>query len=211
MTQQGILRLTLVSICVPVLLGSGAGAEAPALRFEGNRFCRNGQPVLLRGTWDLPKGGPQCLKHYHLNTTMLGRRRALSFTGQGKVTCQDMKFDSASRDIVAQRIAVSHGDVIAFEIWLSIPETLADTERGVCLRIKAADDNGKKTPIGIRPEVSRKDGTEGEWVKIRWVGRVTSPATRFIEPRVAFCGRGRAYVDDIAVVLYRAGHSPREP
>jgi len=130
---------------------------------------------------------------------------ALSFLGQGKVTYQDMKFDWASCDIVADSIEAGLGDVIAFDVWVNIPETLADTERGVCLRLKALDENGKKTPIGARPEVCRKDGTGDEWVKLRWLGRVTSPATHYIQPRVAFCGRGRAYVDDISVVLYRAG------
>ena len=134
--------------------------------------------------------------------------RALGFVGQGKVTYQDMKFDWASCDIVADSIEAGLGDVIAFDVWVNMPETLEDTERGVSLRIKALDEKGKKTPMGTRPEVSRKDGTGDEWVKLRWIGRVTSPATRYIQPRVAFCGRGRAYVDDISVVLYRAAGGP---
>jgi hypothetical protein len=81
-----------------------------------------------------------------------------------------------------------------------VPKTLAKTERGVTVSLFVYDDKGKPIPkLGGQDHEAGQVETTGDWKRLRTVLHLHSPQAAAIAARVALCGIGEAYLDDVSV------------
>ncbi len=126
--------------------------------------------------------------------------RALRLYSSSPNIYQGRPTDWVTSNVVSEKIPAKPKDVWEIAAWVRVPKELEQTQRGITIALFAYTAEGKRIPgYGAQAlEATQVDATDG-WRRVRLVVPLRSPAIRFIAARVALCGVGEAYVDDVTV------------
>jgi len=127
-------------------------------------------------------------------------KRSLRLMSDSLATYQGKEWDWVTVNLVSDKILAKPGEAWEIAAWVRVPKKLEKTERGVTVSLFVYDDQGKIIPkIGGQDREARQVEAAGEWKRLRIVLHLHSPQAAAIAARVALCGIGEAYVDDVTV------------
>ena len=126
--------------------------------------------------------------------------RGLRLMSASPTIYQDEEKDWVTVNLVSEKIPAKVNDIWEIAGWVRVPKRIEKTERGFTIALFAYDGKGNRIPgYGTQAlETVQVQETEG-WKRIRSVVPLRSAGTASIAARLAMCGVGEAYLDDVTV------------
>lgn len=122
---------------------------------------------------------------------------ALLFTSDAPLTFQGKasdEWDWVKQQYVTESIPVKKGEILEVSAWVNVGEDIQGTKRGALLW---ANRVGVAVIAGYG-EVVRAKRTRG-WEQLRQIVVTDREEMAAVSLRVALCGRGKAYIDDLCI------------
>ena len=127
-------------------------------------------------------------------------KRSLRLMSDALATYQGQEWDWVTVNLVSDKVPAKTEEAWEVSAWVRVPKTLEKTERGVTVSLFVYDGEGKTIPkIGGQDHEAVQIEATGDWKRLRTVLYLHSPQAAAIAARVALCGIGDAYVDDVTV------------
>ena len=126
--------------------------------------------------------------------------RALRLASDSPTIYNGNPQDWVTANVVSGKIAASPGEVWEIAAWVRVPEEMQQTARGITIALYAHNTEGDRIPgYGAQAlEATQVDATDG-WKQVRLLVQLRSPQVASIAARLAVCGVGEAYLDDVTV------------
>ena len=108
--------------------------------------------------------------------------------------------DWVTVNAVSDKIPAKAGEIWEITAWVRVPKTIEQTSRGVTIALFAYADGGNNIQgYGAQgSEASQVEATDG-WRQLRLVVSLRTAGIASVAARLALCGVGEAYVDDVTV------------
>ena len=108
--------------------------------------------------------------------------------------------DWVTVNVVSEKIPAQAGQMWEIAAWVRVPKMLEQTNRGVTIALFAYDNQGQAIRgYGAKDLEAVHVAATDQWQRMRLVVPLRSPAIASIAARLALCGVGEAYVDDVIV------------
>ena len=139
--------------------------------------------------------------------------KAVLVTGAGRAGSRALRLSSSSPTIykgkpedwvtvnlVSDKIAAKPGQIWEISAWVRIPKRFEQTQRGLTIALFAYDADGKRVRGygALDLEEPRVEPTRG-WRRMRLLVSLRSDKIAAIAARLAVCGVGEAFLDDVTV------------
>ena len=107
--------------------------------------------------------------------------------------------DWVTVNVVSEKIPAQPGQIWEIAAWVRVPKKIEQTERGVTITLYAYGPDGKPVSgYGYKLETARVDATDG-WQQLRASVSLRASQINAVAARLALCGVGEAYLDDVTV------------
>ncbi len=129
---------------------------------------------------------------------------SLRLVSESPAIYEGQDWDWVTVELRSPFVEVQQWDGVQAEAWVYIPEDLEKTERGALINLLAFDQDGNVIPgwKATDIEAGHAEATEG-WHKLTVRGLLTDPAAAKVAIRLAMCGVGRCYFDDVSLMRLR--------
>lgn len=127
-------------------------------------------------------------------------KRALRLMSDSPAIYQGEPQDWVTVNVVSEKIPAKPGELWEIAAWVRVPKRIAQTARGVTIALFAYNADGKRIAgYGAQGSEATQVEATGNWKRKRFVVSLRSPDAAAIAARLAFCGVGEAYLDDVTV------------
>lgn len=127
-------------------------------------------------------------------------KRSLRLFSDALPIYQGTERDWVTVHLVSEKIPAKSGEVWEIAAWVRVPKRLEKTERGVIISLFVYDNQGTVIPnIGGQYNEARHVEATADWKRLRIVLPLRATRVASIAARVALCGIGEAFVDDVTV------------
>ena len=126
--------------------------------------------------------------------------RALRLASDSRTIYKGEPQDWVTANVVSDRIPAKPNEIWEIAAWVRVPKRLEQTGRGITIALFAYDTDGKSIPgYGAQAlEAAQVEATQG-WQRVRLVVPLRSSGITAVAARLAICGIGEAYLDDVTV------------
>ena len=126
--------------------------------------------------------------------------RALRLASDSPTIYKGDPQDWVTANVVSEKIPAKPKEIWEIAAWVRAPKRMEQTERGITIALFAYDAEGKRIRgYGTQSlEAAHVEATQG-WKRMRLVVPLRSSGIAAIAARLAICGVGEAYLDDVTV------------
>jgi hypothetical protein len=131
-------------------------------------------------------------------------QHSLRLVSESPAIYEGQEWDWVTVELRSPFAEVQQWDGVEAEAWVYLPEDLQKTERGALINLLAFDEEGNVIPgwKATDIEVGRAEATDG-WHRLAVRGLLTDAAAAKVVLRLAMCGVGCCYFDDVSLTRLR--------
>jgi len=135
-----------------------------------------------------------------VNAAGRGGTRALRLASSSPTIYEGQPQDWVTANVVSDKISAKDGEFVEIAAWVRIPQAFERTSRGVTVALFAYTGEGKRIKgYGAQQlEAPRVEATDG-WEQMRLIVPLRSPEIASVAARLAVCGVGEVFIDDVTV------------